>query len=532
MATGSGLGFTRADSDARCPGGGLVTPVLYDCCGGADRFVVVDTETTGVYPSDRIVEIALVTISLTGEILDVYDTLVQPGRDVSASHIHGITASMVVAAPTFEEIAGDVAVRLHGACLVAHNLPFDYRMLRNEFERLNAEFVVLSGVDTLAATGARLGAACEVFDIELLGAHSALADASATAKLFLRVAGRCRAGSPTVAPHTLHRSGRVCRRDDVEHGFLPDPPLVVYLASRLPHTGADVAMLEYLEVLGRAVSDLHLDLEERRILAEFAHESGLTDAHVAQAHRRYVNDLVDAAVEDGIVSDDEYDTLVRVASALGVAQATIEHRIQPLRSSDSSVTLRDGMTVVFTGDHPIYSRDELTDFAIRLGLVVQPGVNKATQLVAAADPASNSGKAGKARAYGIPIVAANDLVVARRGDTVVGHGAGQAGLKVVTCPDCLSTSTVSATSSQGTKKRCKECATVAARRAPGLASSQTTARTPVTPVTLEATSPGPWAPPTVQWLVCKSCGGSWHREALRGRKPVLCPTCVREAARS
>lgn len=505
---------------------------LYDCCGGADRFVVVDTETTGVYTSDRIVEIALVTISLTGEILDVYDTLVQPGRDVSASHIHGITASMVVAAPTFEEIAGDVAVRLHGACLVAHNLPFDYRMLRNEFERLNAELVVPSGVDTLAATGARLGVACEEFNIDLLDAHSALADATATAKLFLRVASRCRSGSPTVALHKLGRSGRTCRRGDVQHVFLPDPPLIVYLASRLPHTGADVGILEYLEVVGRAVSDLHLDLEERRILTEFAHEGGLTDAHVAQAHRRYVNDLVDAAVADGKVSDDEYDTLVRVASTLGVEQGAVERRIQPFRSLDSSVTLTEGMTVVFTGDHPIYSREELIDFAIRLGLSVQPGVNKATQIVAAADPASNSGKASKARAYGIPIIAASDLAVALPGDTVVGRCAGRASLKVVTCPDCLSTSTVPATSSQSTKKRCSECATVVARRAPRLDSSNAATRTAATITIPDAASPRPWAPPTVQWLVCKVCGGSWYREALRGRKPVLCPTCVRDAARS
>lgn len=505
---------------------------LYDCCGGADRFVVVDTETTGVYTSDRIVEIALVTISLTGEILDVYETMVQPERDVSASHIHGITTSMVVAAPTFEEIAGDVAVRLHGACLVAHNLPFDARMLRNEFERLDAELVVPSGVDTLAATGARLGVACEEFNIDLLDAHSALADATATARLFLCIAGRCRSGAPTVAPHKLGRSGRICRRGDVQRVFLPDPPLIVYLASRLRHIGADVAMLEYLEVVGRAVSDLHLDVEERRILAEFAHESGLTDAQVAQAHRRYVNDLVDAAVADHKVSDDEYDTLVRVASALGVEQSAVERRIQPFRSSNSSVTLTEGMTVVFTGDHPSYSREELVDFATRLGLRVQTGVNKATQLVAAADPASNSGKASKARAYGIPIVAAGDLATAHLGDTVVGRSAGQSGLKVVTCPDCLSTSTVPATSSQSTKRRCSECATVLAGRSPRLESSQATPRTAAAPAAAHTNSPRPWAPPTVQWLVCKVCGGSWYREALRGRKPVLCPTCVREAARS
>ncbi len=74
---------------------------------------------------------------------------------------------------------------------------------------------------------------------------------------------------------------------------MPDPPLLVYLASRLLHSGVDAAMLGYLEVLGRAVSDLHLDVEERRILVDFAHESGLTDAHLAQAHRRYTNDLTD-----------------------------------------------------------------------------------------------------------------------------------------------------------------------------------------------------------------------------------------------
>ena len=38
--------------------------ILQQCAGGADRFVVVDVETTGVYPSNRVVEIALITLSL------------------------------------------------------------------------------------------------------------------------------------------------------------------------------------------------------------------------------------------------------------------------------------------------------------------------------------------------------------------------------------------------------------------------------------------------------------------------------------
>lgn len=72
-----------------------MTVNLHRCAGGADRFVIVDTETTGVYPADRIVEIALITLSLSGEVVDVFETLINPGRDVAASHIHGITASMV-----------------------------------------------------------------------------------------------------------------------------------------------------------------------------------------------------------------------------------------------------------------------------------------------------------------------------------------------------------------------------------------------------------------------------------------------------
>lgn len=88
-----------------------MTSALHPFSGGADRIVVIDTETTGVCNTDRIVEIALVTMSLDGDIMESYDTLIHPQRDVSASFIHGITVSMVQSAPTFEEVAGDIAIR-------------------------------------------------------------------------------------------------------------------------------------------------------------------------------------------------------------------------------------------------------------------------------------------------------------------------------------------------------------------------------------------------------------------------------------
>lgn len=109
-----------------------------DFASGVDRFVVVDVETTGLYNNDRVVEVAAVTLSGEGTILDEWDTLVNPERDVGPTAIHGVTASMVSAAPRFEEAAAALAGRLHGAILVAHNLVFDSRMLRNEYQRLGA----------------------------------------------------------------------------------------------------------------------------------------------------------------------------------------------------------------------------------------------------------------------------------------------------------------------------------------------------------------------------------------------------------
>jgi hypothetical protein len=115
---------------------------------GFDRFVVVDVETTGLYNSDRVVEVAAVTLAKGGEIVDEWDTLVNPGRDVGPTHIHGVTASMVSAAPRFEEVAEALAARLDGAVLVAHNLVFDARMLTNEYGRLGAAMDPGRGVCT------------------------------------------------------------------------------------------------------------------------------------------------------------------------------------------------------------------------------------------------------------------------------------------------------------------------------------------------------------------------------------------------
>ena len=71
---------------------------------------------------------------------------------------------------------------------------------------------------------------------------------------------------------------------------------------------------------------------------------------------------------------------------------------------DESTTfsLRPGDRVVFTGEMN-RGRDEWVSAISAAGLA-SGGISKSTRLLVAADPDSQSGKAAKARQYGIPVV--------------------------------------------------------------------------------------------------------------------------------
>ncbi len=161
---------------------------LADC---TDRIVVVDTETTGFGAEDRVVEIAMVTLDLRGRVVDRWESLLDPGRDPGPTHVHGITGEMLQGAPDFGTLAPEIAARLHGAVVSAHNLPFDARMLRQEFARYDVPVGDLrKGLDTLVPTRAKLHVACRAEGVRLRPNHHALDDALATAGLLLRILDR------------------------------------------------------------------------------------------------------------------------------------------------------------------------------------------------------------------------------------------------------------------------------------------------------------------------------------------------------
>ena len=150
-------------------------------------FAVLDVETTGFNPyrNDRVVEIGIVLWVPGQGIVGEFSTLVNPERDVGPTKIHGITASDVIHAPKFSEIAGQLADFLKQAVILAgHNLRFDLSFLTAEFERIGIEMPEYSTLDSMIlAGGGTLSACCADYEIEQSNFHEALNDARSTTLL-------------------------------------------------------------------------------------------------------------------------------------------------------------------------------------------------------------------------------------------------------------------------------------------------------------------------------------------------------------
>lgn len=158
-------------------------------------FAVLDLETTGLSPRKgaRALEIGLVLVAADGAVEESWETLVDPGCAPGPTHIHGVTGSMLDGAPTFADIAGDLALRLSGRTIVAHNAAFDVSFLDAEFRGVGLRWTrePLCTMTLARRRGyrpANLAYLCETFGIVNHGAHRALGDAVATAELLARLA--------------------------------------------------------------------------------------------------------------------------------------------------------------------------------------------------------------------------------------------------------------------------------------------------------------------------------------------------------
>ena len=159
----------------------------------AMHYAIVDIETTGgSTKASKITEIAI--YKHDGEkVIDSFVQLVNPEMPIPdfIARLTGIRDSMVENSPKFFEIAKQIIEFTEDCIFVAHNVGFDYGIIRHEFKLLGYDYrrphlctvrasrYVIPGYDSYS-----LGKLTRSLGIEIKGRHRAGGDALATSELF------------------------------------------------------------------------------------------------------------------------------------------------------------------------------------------------------------------------------------------------------------------------------------------------------------------------------------------------------------
>lgn len=163
---------------------------------GPTYYCVIDVETTGKgINGNRITEICAVRL-LDGEVIDKFTSLVNPEQYIPPfiTNLTGIDDAMVADAPLFKEIADRILQITEEAIFIAHNVNFDFNVIRGEFKRLGVSFtrkklctVRLSRKLIPNLFSYSLGNLCASIGIPLNNRHRAEGDTDATVILFKRI---------------------------------------------------------------------------------------------------------------------------------------------------------------------------------------------------------------------------------------------------------------------------------------------------------------------------------------------------------
>ena len=169
------------------------------------RFVVLDTETTGLNPlSDRIITIGAVAVQ-NGEILigDSFEALLRITHNTDAVTVHGVTRDESLAGIDEPAALKMFLDYLRDGVIVGHHIGHDVSTLNAALDRHWGIQLSNRSLDTMNLTlllerdGAflnrprirrfTLDALCEMFDVIPYGRHTAAGDAVITAEVFLRL---------------------------------------------------------------------------------------------------------------------------------------------------------------------------------------------------------------------------------------------------------------------------------------------------------------------------------------------------------
>jgi DNA polymerase-3 subunit epsilon len=172
------------------------------------EFLAIDTETNGLGGDEcEMTEVGAVLVG-GGELHDRWSSLVRTNLPLrrGIQRFTGITQAMVDDAPAAESVLPELEAQLRGRVMVAHNAPFDRRVLRQAFDRGGLEWPNPPVICTAALARTmlplqrerRLGALADALGIEVRVAHRALADAETCARVLCALFPRLCANAATV----------------------------------------------------------------------------------------------------------------------------------------------------------------------------------------------------------------------------------------------------------------------------------------------------------------------------------------------
>ena len=380
-------------------------------------FAAVDVETTGLKPgTDRVCEIAIVRFRGDGEIESEYATVINPQRRLAATQYHGLTDLDVAEAPTFAQVASDVARYLSGAVVVAHNLAFEDGFLAAEFRRAGRRPPHWPGLCTMVNARAHLdGPSYKLASLYktltgewLQDQHLALPDARASAKVLCRMIatapGPLRYFGPEPSPSpTRPPASRIAARSGTG-GTTGE--LLAAMSRRLPRTDgshpADPAKSnEYSRMLIGLLEGRRITRANAEDLEGAAREAGLDQAGVQRLNMTAWDHVLQAAGDPAELDQRRLQSLANAASSLGLTNQA--QRFTQLAGASPSLAgpLKGWRIGSIPGSE---DAEKVMQFAAANGAARAQRLTKTVRMVIADDPKGQGQQLDLARSLGLRIL--------------------------------------------------------------------------------------------------------------------------------
>ncbi|MBC9944333.1 hypothetical protein ICL81_07395 [Leucobacter sp. cx-328] len=357
-------------------------------------FAVLDFETTGLSPKfgHRILEVGVLLLDADFRIEGSFETLVNPGRDVGPTSIHGVTAADIRDAPAFDRVAPALMAALDGRLVVGHNVAFDLRFLSAELEREGYEVPEIVAIDTMKIAkqifvkgqlpSFKLSDLAAYFELEIgevlarsgfesRPAHSAFGDAAVTAyvlrHLYELASGSAFWGSqldyasrvvwPEYVPVTLHtklrgsEAGIIMPKQNIAVPEQARPTVTMPVATSRPAAESSIGDVfqaigaavpaaagtaSYAALLDTALEDGILDASEVDDLVRTAKELGLDGVTLGSLHRGHFDAAVRAAWADGVLTAQERADIISLSNVLCIDKDSLARALEGVHPEEAS----------------------------------------------------------------------------------------------------------------------------------------------------------------------------------------------------